>query len=168
LEQNMSASGAESWVYRFAVIGASGAIALTSDSVRVRTRTCRGWWEKTIPLEHLSPVYGTLTGAPPMYAMCWTFAILCVSAGVCSTIMPPPGLLHIGGGVFVLLFGLWFMWYLWRHRRAKWIIFPFRVCGWGPGICYTRQGPDAKSCDEFTNEMVAAIRSKRSSEAEER
>ena len=158
----MDASTSERSVYRFAAIGARGTITLMKDSVHVKTRTFQGWWEQTIPLEHLSPLNATLTTTPPMYTLAWVLAILFLYAGiyvsVTSTAVFPRTLL----GVFLLLFGAFFMWYLYRHRKTEWTTFPAR--GGGRGICYTRQGPDAESCDEFTRRVAMAIRSTPSAE----
>jgi hypothetical protein len=156
----MDASSDENSVYRFAAFAARGTITLTKDSVHVKTWTYRGWWEQTIPLEYLSPIYGTLTTTPPVYAVGWMLAISFVCAG--GFYVAVPTLLRVIKGACLLLFGLWFMWYLWRHRRTEWIMFPAHAHGWGRGVCYTRQGPDAEFCDEFTRRMVIAIRSKRS------
>jgi hypothetical protein len=118
-----------------------------------------------MPLEYLSPAYGTLTTTPPPYTLAWVFAVSFIYAG--GYLLITPTLLRVLVGAYLLLLGAWFMWFLYRRRKIEWIMFPGRACGWDRGISYTRQGPDAGFCDEFTKRMVVAIRSKQSTGIEQ-
>ena len=153
----MESTSAEETVYRFAAIGARGEVTLREDSVHVKTRTYRGSWEQTVPLECLSPIYGTLTTSPLIYHMGWVFAVVFVFVGGYIFVTSALAVVRIVAGVFVLFLGLWHMGYLWQHRRTEWIMFPGHAHGLGCRVCYTREGPDAEFCDEFTRRMVTAI-----------
>ena len=144
--------------YRFAVFGARGTVILAADRVHIRTRSYLGWWEQTIPLEHLSPNYAVLIATPQIYVWAWIFAITFVCSGIYGfdwgAALYPQKL----SSVFVLMFGAWSAWYLYTHRKTEWIMFP--ACA-GHGANYTRQGPDQKLCDDFTRQMVESIKANR-------
>lgn len=141
--------------YRFAAFGACGTIVLTADRVHVRTRSYLGWWEQTIPLEHLSPNFAVLVATPPIYFWACTLAITVVGFGIYGAVWGAATYPQKLPGVFLLMFGAWFAWFLYTHRKTEWIIFP--ACA-GYGVNYTRQGPDEKLCDDFTRQMVESIK----------
>ena len=150
--------------YRFAAFAARGTVTLGSSSVRVKTWTHLGWWEQTLPLSQLSPHYGTLNIVPGVFVWACILAILGACLGlyglVWGTATYPQKLLSallLGGGV-VLGF------YLLRHRKCEWVI--FQACGECSRVGYTRQGPDADICDEFTERLVGAIRASKGKQSE--
>lgn len=141
--------------YRFAAFGARGTITLAADRVHIRTLSYLGWWEQTIPLEHLSPSYAVLVATPPIYVWAWILATIFVFAGVYGFVWGAAQYPQKLVGVFLLTFGAWFAWYLYTHRKTEWIMFP--ACA-GYGVNYTRQGPDERRCDDFTRQMVELIK----------
>jgi hypothetical protein len=148
--------------YRFAAFGARGTITLRADCVHIRTRSYLGWWEQTIPLEHVSPNYATLTSTPGIYIWAWIMAILFAWLGIYGIIwgiaLYPQKLVS---GV-LLLFSVWFMLYLFRRRKTEWIMFLTPQVG--HGVNYTRQGPDKLECDNFTRQIVESINANRRAE----
>ena len=90
-----------------------------------------------------------------MYNLAWVLAILFLYVGVYVAVTSTAIFPGTVAGVFLLVFGAWFMWYLYRRRKTVWIMFPVR--GGGRGICYTRQGPDEARCDDFTQQIVESI-----------
>ncbi len=141
--------------YRFAAFGVSGTITLKTDGVHSCTRSYLGWWEQTMPLEHLSPNYATLTATPPTYIWAWIFGVLFAWIGIYGIIWGIAAYPQKLVGVFLLLSCVWFMWYLYRLRKTEWII--FLTARASHSLSYTRQGPDEKMCDEFTRQVVDLI-----------
>jgi hypothetical protein len=153
----MDNAASDEVTYRFAAFGARGTITLTREEVHTRILTYRGRWEQTIPLENLCPRHGTLKTVPGLYIWSWILAAGFVGLGVYGVAWGLAPVPHGLWSLFLLASGAYYSWHLFRNRKAEWIM--FSANDGGRGVCYTRQGPDRRQCDDFTQTLVDAIRS---------
>lgn len=152
----MTESDSFGTIYRFAAFSARGMVVLRHDEVYVKTRTHLGWWEQTIPLAELKPVYCKLSATTEIFFWACIFAICSIVIGACGLFLgvaPLPQKATYGA---ILLFGIGLVWYLVKHRKCDWII--FNAFGGSTRVGYTRQGPDSQECDNFTEQLLDAIR----------
>lgn len=152
----MSCSDSDGTRYRFAAFGARGTVTLRSDCVHSKTSTHLGWWEQTIPLSNLKPHYGTLTTVPDLFIWAFVFAVILVGTGIYGLIWKTWVMPQTSLNLLLLASGLFLGGYLLRHRKSEWVI--FNAFDGGGRVGYTRQGPDSRKCDAFTEQLSNAIR----------